>query len=225
MAVEVGDGASVLVGPDNGLLAPAVALVGGRHRAVELTEPAYQLEAPGATFAGRDVFAPAAAHLCVGVDLLALGPEIDPAGLLPSVLPISHLDETGALVAEVLWVDRFGNAQLNVDPDEVEAFGDRVRLRLGDDVRTARVVRVLRRDRVGRDRAGGRLLRRPVDRRSTAARPPSSSACGRARRCWSTRSTTSPTAPATDRLRPGRDPRADRRAHPHGRPAGRAVRS
>jgi len=140
VAVEVGDGASVLVGPDNGLLAPAVALVGGASRAVELTEPTFQLEAPGTTFAGRDVFAPAAAHLCRGVDLLELGPELDPAGLLPSVLPISHLDDTGAMVAEVLWVDRFGNAQLNVDPDEVEPFGDPIRLRIGGDVRVAHVV-------------------------------------------------------------------------------------
>jgi S-adenosylmethionine hydrolase len=140
VAVEVGDGASVLVGPDNGLLAPAVALVGGATRAVELTEPAYQLEAPGATFAGRDVFAPAAAHLCLGVDLEELGRSIDPGGLLPSVLPISHLDDDGALVAEVLWVDRFGNAQLNVDPVDVEPYGDVIRLRIGDDVRTAKVV-------------------------------------------------------------------------------------
>jgi S-adenosylmethionine hydrolase len=140
VAVEVGDGASVLVGPDNGLLAPAVALVGGATAAVELTEPSYQLDAPGATFAGRDVFAPAAAHLCLGVELAALGRPIDPGTLLPSVLPISHLDDDGALVAEVLWVDRFGNAQLNVDPAEVESYGDVIRLRLGDDVRTAKVV-------------------------------------------------------------------------------------
>ncbi len=138
VAVEVGEGASVLVGPDNGLLAPAVALVGGASRAVELTNPEYQLEAPGPTFAGRDVFAPAAAHLCAGAAMTELGPEIDPGGLLPSVLPISHLDEHGALVAEVLWVDRYGNAQLNVDPDEVADFGERMRLRLGDDIRTGR---------------------------------------------------------------------------------------
>jgi S-adenosyl-L-methionine hydrolase (adenosine-forming) len=138
VAVEVGDGASVLVGPDNGLLAPAVALVGGSDRAVELTDPAFQLQAPGPTFAGRDVFAPVAAHLCAGVALEALGPEIDPAGLLPGVLPISHLDDDGLLVAEVLWVDRYGNAQLNVDPDEVASFGDRMGLRVGDDRRTAR---------------------------------------------------------------------------------------
>ncbi|NIR36421.1 MAG: SAM-dependent chlorinase/fluorinase, partial [Actinobacteria bacterium] len=69
----------------------------------------------GATFDGRDVFAPAAAHLCNGVPLTDLGPEIDPAGLMPGVLPVSR-EENGEIVAEVLWVDRFGNCQLNVDP-------------------------------------------------------------------------------------------------------------
>ena len=86
VAVEVGDGASVLVGPDNGLLAPAVALVGGAGRAVELAGGDYRLEAQpelGSTFDGRDVFAPAAAHLCCGVPLSALGPPIDPATLMP----------------------------------------------------------------------------------------------------------------------------------------------
>ena len=68
IAIEVGDGQSILVGPDNGLLAPAVAMVGGADRAVALDNPEYQLPAPGPTFAGRDVFAPAAAHLCNGVD-------------------------------------------------------------------------------------------------------------------------------------------------------------
>ena len=74
VAVEVAGGAGVLVGPDNGLLAPAVAIVGGAERAVELTNAEYHLAAPGATFAGRDVFAPVAAHLCNGVDLAELGP-------------------------------------------------------------------------------------------------------------------------------------------------------
>ena len=69
VAIEVAGGDGVLVGPDNGLLAPAVAMAGGAERAVELTNPEYQLAAPGATFAGRDVFAPAAAHLCNGVEL------------------------------------------------------------------------------------------------------------------------------------------------------------
>lgn len=122
VAVEVGDGASVLVGPDNGLLAPAVAMCGGATRAVELDNADYHFDSPGPTFAGRDVFAPAAAYLCTGVALTDLGTEVDPAGLLPGVLPVSHVDDDGDLVAEVLWVDRFGNAQLNVDPLEVDAL-------------------------------------------------------------------------------------------------------
>ena len=141
VAIEVGDGQSYLVGPDNGLLAPAVGLVGGATAAVELTAPEYQLPAPGgATFAGRDVFAPAAAHLCSGVPLDALGPRIDPAELVPGIVPLPREDD-GALVGEILWVDRYGNCQLNVDPDEVAAWGDRIQLRWTrprQGVRTAR---------------------------------------------------------------------------------------
>lgn len=136
VAVEVGGGQSVLVGPDNGLLASAVSLCEGATRVVELENGDYQLPAPGFTFDGRDVFAPAAAHLCNGVDLAELGPLVDPMGLRPGLLPITR-SEDGVLVAEVLWVDRFGNVQLNVDPDEVESFGPSVRLRAGNELRTA----------------------------------------------------------------------------------------
>ena len=136
VAIEVGDGQSYLVGPDNGLLASAVAMSGGATAVVELANAAYQLPAPGPTFAGRDVFAPAAAHLCLGVPLGELGPAVDPVSLLPGLLPITR-EEGGALVAEVLWVDRFGNCQLNVDPADVVPLGDRVQLQWADDVRTA----------------------------------------------------------------------------------------
>jgi len=131
IAVEVGGGQSYLVGPDNGLLAPAVSMVGGADRAVSLTSEAHQLPAPGPTFAGRDVFAPAAAHLCNGVDLYELGDPVDPVSLLPGVLPITH-EEGDGLAAEVLWVDRYGNVQLNVDPDDVAGWGPRIGLRWGD---------------------------------------------------------------------------------------------
>src|SRR5437868_6539817 len=85
IAVEVGDGQSVLVGPDNGLLAPAVAMVGGAGRAVVLNNNEYHLPAPGPTFAGRDVFAPVAAYLCTGVDLAELGELVDPISLMPGL--------------------------------------------------------------------------------------------------------------------------------------------
>jgi S-adenosyl-L-methionine hydrolase (adenosine-forming) len=147
IAVEVGEGAGVLVGPDNGLLAPAVALAGGATRAVELDNPAYHLEAPGATFAGRDVFAPAAAHLCNGTDLTELGSALDADLLVPGVIALPRTEPDG-VHAEVLWVDRFGNCQLNVGPDELAAMakgadepdGDVITVLCGDERRSARLV-------------------------------------------------------------------------------------
>ena len=139
IAVEVGDGASVLVGPDNGILAPAVAMVGGASRAFHLTNTSYHLSAPGPTFDGRDVFAPVAAHLCAGVPLEELGTEIDPAGLRPTIIPITQLDGE-VLVAEALWIDHFGNIQLNVDPDEIADMGDPLSVVIEDRRRTAKRV-------------------------------------------------------------------------------------
>lgn len=141
VAVEVGEaGEAVFVGPDNGLIASAVAMVGGATRAVELTAAAYQLPAPGPTFAGRDIFGPAAAHLASGVDLTDLGPEIDPITLTPGLLPLSR-EEDGAVVAEVLWIDRYGNVQLNVDPDDLHSLGDPVTVRWGNQSRTVSLSR------------------------------------------------------------------------------------
>lgn len=135
--IEVADGEALFVGPDNGLLAPAVAMVGGATRAFELTNETYQLGAPGPTFAGRDIFAPAAAHLCNGVPVEEFGAEVSTDGLMPAMIPITRIDEDdGALVAEVLWTDRYGNLQLNVDPAEIADHGSRVELRFDGRVRT-----------------------------------------------------------------------------------------
>ena len=131
VAIEVGQGASVLVGPDNGLLASAVAMVGGADRAVELANAAYQLPRVGSTFDGRDVFAPAAAHLATGVDLADLGPAIDPATLRPGLLPIIGTED-GALVVEVLWIDHYGNVQLNIGVDDLAEWGDPFTLVVAD---------------------------------------------------------------------------------------------
>lgn len=130
IAVEVADGEGVLVGPDNGVLAPAVAMAGGAGRAVSLTNVEFQLEAPGATFDGRDVFAPAAAHLCNGVDLLELGDAVDADLLFPGVVPLPQIDDS-TVIAQALWIDRFGNVQLNVGPEDIPpSFGDILEVRI-----------------------------------------------------------------------------------------------
>jgi S-adenosyl-L-methionine hydrolase (adenosine-forming) len=136
VAVEVAGGEGVFVGPDNGLLAPAVAMSGGATAAVELSKVDHHLPSPGPTFAGRDIFAPVSALLCNGLTLEDVGVPVDPASLLPGVLPISRV-EGGVLHAEVLWVDRFGNAQLNLDPDELPE-GERLVLDIGGRRRAAR---------------------------------------------------------------------------------------
>jgi len=121
VAVEVEN--AVLIGPDNGLLAPAVAMLGGPRRVIEITAAEYQLSAPGPTFAGRDVMAPAAAHLAAGVPIAALGPEIDPVVLTPALVPLPNVDIEGTIAGEVLWVDHYGNCQLNVAPEQLEDAG------------------------------------------------------------------------------------------------------
>lgn len=140
IAVEIGDGAAVLVGPDNGLLAPVVGLYGGATRAVEITNELYRTPSESTTFDGRDIFAPAAAHLCMGVELTDLGPLIDPVTLFPAMVPLPREDE-GRVHGEVLWVDRYGNAQLNIDEDDLVGFEDRVRLVFETTSRSARIVR------------------------------------------------------------------------------------
>jgi S-adenosylmethionine hydrolase len=144
VAIEVADGEGVFVGPDNGLLAPAVAMAGGAQRCVELVVADFHLESPGLTFAARDVFAPVAARLCNGVDLAELGPAVEADLLMPGVVPLPR-DEAGALVCEVLSVDRFGNCQLNVGPHEIEHLGAPLRISAGDPaaptVRVAALVR------------------------------------------------------------------------------------
>lgn len=143
VAVEVGGGQSVLVGPDNGLLAPAVAMVGGADRAVSLTDPAWHLPSQSTTFDGRDVFAPVAAYLASGVDLGEMGDELDPSSLVPAVVSAAAIDGD-ALRTEVWWVDRFGNVQLNAGPEDLAGLGDeivdRFRIRIGERVVPARVV-------------------------------------------------------------------------------------
>ena len=85
------------------------------------------------------MFAPAAAHLCLGADLDDLGTPVPVHSLVPGVVPVSRVDGE-KIHAEVLWIDRFGNLQLNLDPAEMSPMGDTLRLTAGDVGRTTRRV-------------------------------------------------------------------------------------
>jgi S-adenosylmethionine hydrolase len=115
----------VLVGPDNGLLS----LAGDVLEAVDIGRSPFALEPVSATFHGRDIFAPVAAHLAAGAELSDAGEPIDPAGLVALSLP-RHRVEEGVLVAHALYLDRFGNVQLDVQQPGTPEPG----LRLGQPV-------------------------------------------------------------------------------------------
>lgn len=143
VAIEVAGGQGILIGPDNGLLPSAAAMAGGAERAFVLTNSELHLDAPGTTFAGRDVFAPVAAFLCNGGSLEEVGDEIDPATLMPGLVPLpSDIEDPVhgvGLRCEVTWVDRFGNCQLNIGPQDVAELGPVLKVVVGEDVRSARV--------------------------------------------------------------------------------------
>jgi hypothetical protein len=83
------------------------------------------------------VFAPVAASLCAGAALEDLGDPIDLNSLTPGILPVAR-EEDGDLISEVMWVDHFGNCQLNLDPDDIDGWGDVVRARIADEWRIVR---------------------------------------------------------------------------------------
>jgi S-adenosylmethionine hydrolase len=111
-----------LVGPDNGLLSLAWDAAGGVGSSVEITSPAVMLQPVSATFHGRDVFAPAAAHLARGVNLDDLGLSVDPASLVSLELPRAEVTH-GGVRASVIGVDRFGNIQLSAREADLPAGG------------------------------------------------------------------------------------------------------
>jgi hypothetical protein len=128
VALRLAD-ARILVGPDNGLLSLAVEQAGGVVEAVDIGSSPLRLEPLSATFHGRDVFAPVAAHLARGAPLIEAGESCDPEQLVRLELPRPEIED-GQLVAHALYIDRFGNVQLDGDEDLLRPLG----LKLGQPV-------------------------------------------------------------------------------------------
>lgn len=111
------------VGPDNGVLSPAVAMVGGAEEVVSIENPEAMIPSPGETFHGRDVFAPAAALLASGDAALGdLGPSVAGEEVTPLLLPLTETDGS-TVVGEAWWVDGFGNVQTNISPEDAALAG------------------------------------------------------------------------------------------------------
>jgi S-adenosylmethionine hydrolase len=131
VALRLVDG-RLLIGPDNGLLWPAAQAGGGPVQAVDIGGSRFALEPVSATFHGRDIFAPVAARLAGGEELAQAGERCDPEGLARLELPQPRMED-GSLVAHVLYVDQFGNLQLDAGDAEVSDIevGQRVTLEVG----------------------------------------------------------------------------------------------
>ena len=119
VVIVAADG-SALVGPDNGLLPPGADALGGIAEAFELTNEALRLRDVSSTFHGRDVFAPAAAHLANGVAPAEFGPRTDDlVRLEPPLVEVSD----GMLRAEVVFTDWYGNLELAATADDLQRSG------------------------------------------------------------------------------------------------------
>jgi len=123
---------SIFVGPDNGVLSHAWEVRGGATAAVEITNEDLWLDQIHATFRGRDVYAPVAAHLAVGRSLDDIGPKVKPADLTRLTDRVATVDDDH-VHAEIRAIDHFGNVSLNLARADLEAagivLGDTVELR------------------------------------------------------------------------------------------------
>lgn len=123
-ALGLAAGGHVFLAPDNGLV---TACLRPGWRAVALETPEYRRAAVSRTFHGRDVFAPAAAHVALGVPLERLGPPLaDPVRLGWD----DARAEGGMVVGAVLHVDRFGNLITTIREAQLPG-GEGVEVRIG----------------------------------------------------------------------------------------------
>ncbi len=173
VALSDSDG-RLFVGPDNGLLLPAAERAGIAD-VHELANPDYALDTISRTFHGRDLFAPAAAHLANGVPLGELGPPLAPDALVRLDLPQPRFSGD-RIDATMLYVDSFGNIALNLTREDVEEAGvvpgSRVELELDgerDFAVTARTVADARAGDVILDEARYRNKSVAINRGSAAA--------------------------------------------------------
>jgi hypothetical protein len=127
----------IFIGPDNGILSAALpkrardaATSGPREvplaaeiHAFALRETRYHRQPVSRTFHARDIFAPVAAHISLGVKLPELGPEVDSIISLPPFR--AKIAEDGHLEGRVLHVDRFGNVITSAGADQVPS-GDMI---------------------------------------------------------------------------------------------------
>ena len=107
------------IAPDNGVLSPILE-EDPLSQVIHVENRNYFLSKISPTFHGRDIFAPVAAHLSLGVPLSAMGVPVKRKALVSGVLPTVQVDARGGITGEVIAVDRFGNLISNISQDDLE---------------------------------------------------------------------------------------------------------
>lgn len=134
-AIVVETSQAILIGPDNGLLSLA-AQASEVKQIVQLTDEQYFLPQRSQTFHGRDVFAPIAAHVSLGVPLESLGKSLPTMERL-SLPPVKHIQ--GGLLGSVIYIDHFGNAITNITKADLRPFSKNTLLVSIDAVHTCKI--------------------------------------------------------------------------------------
>ena len=153
----------VLIGPDNGLLLPALERLGGLAAAYRLTQRRFWREPLSNVFHGRDIFSPVAAQLANGVPIEQVGEAIDPASLVVLDLPQARPAD-GGLDSAVIYLDSFGNAKLAGMRTDLEAVagaldpGRELEVELGGDRTASRRLRLRWTDTFGHVAPGEPIL-------------------------------------------------------------------
>jgi S-adenosylmethionine hydrolase len=122
VALRVAEEERILVGPDNGLLAPAAEALGGVVEAVDISASPFRFQPASPSFHGRDVFSPVAAHLAAGASLEEAGDGVAPDSPVGLETTEPRFEDPG-VVAHVVLVDRFGNAALDLSGEDVPRTG------------------------------------------------------------------------------------------------------
>ncbi len=117
------------IGPDNGCLLTAPRLLGGIEKAIEITNEKYMVKPVSPIFHGRHIFAPAAAHLSLGIQMEDFGKQIAPESLVKPPYEEALVNKT-AIDATIIHVNHFGSLHLNILHEE----WDRLCLKLGEKV-------------------------------------------------------------------------------------------
>lgn len=147
LAIKVKRG-DYLIGPDNGVLLPVTSMLGGIEQIVEATNRQFMREPISSVFHGRDIFAPVAAHLSLGVSIGELGNTLSRDDISSAPYEDATIDRD-VWKAKVIHINKYGNCHLNITQTQWNAFIANKEVVLGVQFKKDKTIRTLYADTFG----------------------------------------------------------------------------